>query len=182
VRRYFLKTYASERALQNVRFSVLVVSAHPRRTTVPVSFRTPNEAEAIIRAQAVLAEGLIATEAYAPEEPTPRRREIHSLIEQYLKEAQSRHKRPLRPNTADVRRYILEKFVVDCSIYRVGDITLPKTFLPGFWMQQAPTVNSNLRSSVVLMPVCYGKSFRKRESIGSTWATNCSTFPIMAIL
>jgi len=91
-----------------------------------VSLRTPNEAEAITRAQAILAEGLIAAEAYAPEEPTPRRREIHSLIERYLKEAQSRHKKPLRPNTADVRRYILKKFVADCSIYHVGDITLPK--------------------------------------------------------
>jgi hypothetical protein len=46
-----------------------------------VSLRTPNEAEAITRAQAIPAEGLIAAEAYAPEEPTPRRREIHSLIE-----------------------------------------------------------------------------------------------------
>jgi integrase len=48
------------------------------------------------------------------------------LIERYLKEAQSRHKKPLRPNTADVRRYILKKFVADCSIYHVGDITRPK--------------------------------------------------------
>ena len=42
------------------------------------------------------------------------------------KDAQNRHKKPLRAVTADTRRYILQKFVTDCSINRVSDITLPR--------------------------------------------------------
>lgn len=91
-----------------------------------VTLRTPDEAEAIKRATAVLAEGLLAAEAYTPNEPAPRRREIHGLIDQYLKKAQDRNKKPLRPETADVRRYILKKFVADCAIHQAADITLPK--------------------------------------------------------
>jgi integrase len=91
-----------------------------------VSLRTSDEAEAITRARAILAEGLIASEAYTPSEPAPRRREIHDLINQYLKDAQNRHKKPLRAVTADVHQYILQKFVTDCSISRVGDINLSR--------------------------------------------------------
>jgi integrase len=91
-----------------------------------VSLRTTDEAEAITRAKAILAEGLMVTEQYTRNEPAPRRREIHGLIEQYLKDAQTRHKKPLREVTADVRRHILQKFVSDCSINRVSDITLPR--------------------------------------------------------
>jgi integrase len=91
-----------------------------------VALRTPDAAEAIKRATIVLAEGLIAAAAYTPGEPAPRKREIHGLIEQYLKDAQNRHKKPLRSGTADTRRYVLNKFVVDCSIDRVHDITLPQ--------------------------------------------------------
>jgi integrase len=89
-----------------------------------VSLRTPDEAEAITRARAILAEGLIAAAEYTPNEPAPRRREIHGLIDQYLKEAQNRHKKPLRAGTADTRRYVLNTFVTDCSINQLGDISL----------------------------------------------------------
>lgn len=89
-----------------------------------VSLRTADESEAITRAQAILAEGLIAAEAYTPNEPAPRKREIHSLIERYLEAAQSRNRKPLRAVTADTRRYILRKWVTDCAINRVEDINL----------------------------------------------------------
>jgi integrase len=91
-----------------------------------VSLRTPDEMEAILRAQAILAEGLLAAQQYNPVEPPERKREIHGLIERYLQDSQMRHKKPLRNVTADTRRYILKKFVTDCGIYHVGQITLPK--------------------------------------------------------
>src|ERR1700730_6021177 len=88
-----------------------------------ISLRTADESEAITRAQAILAEGLIAAEAYTPNEPAPRKREIHGLIDQYLEESQSRTKDPLRKVTADTRRYILQKFATDAGIKRASEIT-----------------------------------------------------------
>jgi integrase len=88
-----------------------------------VSLRTEDEGEAITRARAILAEGLIAAEAYTPNEPIPRKREIHGLIDQYLEESQSRTKDALRKVTADTRRYILRKFASDTGINRAGEIT-----------------------------------------------------------
>jgi hypothetical protein len=90
------------------------------------SLKTDDEAEATTRAQAILAEGLIATEAYTQNEPVARKHEIHGLIDLYLKDAQERNKKPLRVETANVRRYILNKFAADCAIHQVSDITLPK--------------------------------------------------------
>jgi integrase len=90
------------------------------------SLKTDDEAEATTRAQAILAEGLIATEAYTPNGPVARKHEIHGMIDLYLKDAQERNKKPLRTETANVRRYILNKFVSDCRIHQVGEITLPK--------------------------------------------------------
>ena len=91
-----------------------------------VSLRTPDEGEAITKAQAILAQGLIAAEEYNPSEAPARSREIHGLIEQYLKHAQARNKKPLRAGTADTHKYILEKWVSDCGISRVGDISVSK--------------------------------------------------------
>ena len=90
------------------------------------SLKTDDEACAITKAQAILAQGLIAAEEYYPSEPPARRREIHGLIDQYLKDAQARNKKPLRAGTADTHKYILEKWVVDCGISRVGDISVSK--------------------------------------------------------
>jgi hypothetical protein len=80
-------------------------------------------AEAIIRARAILAEGLIASEVYVPNESAPRRREIHDLVDLYLEEGQNRLKDSLRKVTADSRRYILKKFVADSAISTAGEIT-----------------------------------------------------------
>jgi integrase len=88
-----------------------------------VALRTPELAEAITRAQAILAEGLIAAEANMPNEPTPRKREIHGLIDEYLETIQKRPKKALRKVTADTRRYILQKFAKDTEINRAGEIT-----------------------------------------------------------
>lgn len=88
-----------------------------------VSLRTADESEAITRARAVAAEGLIAAASYVPNEPAPRKREINSLIEQYLAAAQSRNKKPLRPLTANTRRYVLKQFCSDMGVERVSDIT-----------------------------------------------------------
>jgi integrase len=88
-----------------------------------VALRTPDKTEAVSRAKAILVEGLIAAEAYTPNEPAPRKREIHGLIEQYLEASQNRLKEPLRKVTADSRRYILKKFVADTAISRAGEIT-----------------------------------------------------------
>jgi integrase len=91
-----------------------------------VSLRTDDLDEATARAQEILAKGLMATQAYTPEKPTTRKHEIHGLIERYLQDAQDRNKKPLRVRTANVRRYILNRFVSDCGINQVGEITLPK--------------------------------------------------------
>jgi integrase len=88
-----------------------------------ISLRTPDQVEAIKRAQEILAQGLIAAEAYTPSEPAARKREIHGLIDQYLEESQSRTKEPLRKVTADTRRYILKRFVTDTGINRASEIT-----------------------------------------------------------
>ena len=82
-----------------------------------VALRTADLAEAIIRARAILAEGLVAAEAYTPKEP------FIELIDQYLEEGQGRTKDPLRKVTADTRRYILRRFVSDTGINRAGEIT-----------------------------------------------------------
>jgi integrase len=90
------------------------------------SLKTEDEAEATVKAQAILGEGLIAADSYTPKEPTPRDREIHGLIDRYLEESKKRNKKPLRSVTADTRHYILRKFVSECGIGRVGDISLGK--------------------------------------------------------
>lgn len=54
------------------------------RKRYAVSLKTTNEGEAVTRAQAILAEGLIAAEEYNPLQPPVRKREIHGLIDQYL--------------------------------------------------------------------------------------------------
>jgi integrase len=91
-----------------------------------ISLKTPDEALAITRARAILAEGLIAAEQYSPSELPPRRREIHGLVDKYLADAQGRNRKPLRAVTAETRRYILKKFCSDMGIERVGDITAQK--------------------------------------------------------
>lgn len=93
---------------------------------ISVSLRTPDEPDAIKRASAIKAQGLIAAAAYTPGGIPPRKREVHGVIDQYLKEAQTRHKKPLRPGTAATHRYILNKFVSECGIERIGDITRDK--------------------------------------------------------
>jgi hypothetical protein len=94
-----------------------------QRHAVPL--RTPDEGIAVSRAKAILVEGLIAAADYAPGHSAPRKREIHGLVDLYLKDAQNRHKKALRIVTADNRRYVLNKFITDCSINRVSDVTLP---------------------------------------------------------
>lgn len=91
-----------------------------------VALRTADLAEAITRARAILAEGLVAAEAYRPNESAPRKREIHDLIERYLEQAQSRTKDPLRKVAADSRRYILQKFASDTGVNRASEITAAK--------------------------------------------------------
>ncbi|HET9377793.1 MAG TPA: site-specific integrase [Chthoniobacterales bacterium] len=90
------------------------------------SLKTEDEGLAITRAQAILAEGLSSVETFNPAEPPRRHREIHGLIDQYLVSAQARNKKPLRPGTADTRKYILQKFVKDMAISRVGEINAQK--------------------------------------------------------
>lgn len=48
------------------------------------------------------------------------------MIDKYLEHAVSRDKKPLRKVTAEVRRCILEKFVQDMALSRVGEINAQK--------------------------------------------------------
>ncbi len=48
-----------------------------------------------------------------------------TTITSWALDAQNRHKKALRAGTAVTRRYVLNKFITDCSINRVSDITLP---------------------------------------------------------
>ena len=52
-----------------------------------VSLRTDDLDEATIRAQAILAEGLMTAKAYTPTKSIPEKREITGLIERYLQDA-----------------------------------------------------------------------------------------------
>jgi hypothetical protein len=79
-----------------------------------ISLKTDDEAVAIGKARAILAEGLSS-----PHSQTG----IEHAISQYLREAQERPKKPLRPETAKRRRYILQSFATENGIEFVGQIT-----------------------------------------------------------
>jgi integrase len=79
-----------------------------------VSLKTDDEAVAIVKARAILAEGLGSTNYRDP----------LSAITDYLKAAQERRKKPMRPDTATRNRYILQKFVTDRELQHIGQITL----------------------------------------------------------
>jgi integrase len=102
-----------------------------------------------------LAEGLSSIESFNPVQPLQRQREIHSLIDQYLRDAQNRNKKPLRAETAKVRRYILNKFVKHCGIIQVGDITLPKIEV---WL-------AGLKAEGKAKDTCWGNGQRVRSFV-----------------
>jgi integrase len=79
-----------------------------------VSLKTDDEPTAIIKARAILAEGLF--------EP-PRAQSIEALITQYLRVAQERSKKPLRPETAKRIGYILRSYAKGSQIESVSQIT-----------------------------------------------------------
>jgi hypothetical protein len=102
-----------------------------------------------------LAEGLSSIESFNPVQPLQHQREIHSLIDQYLRDAQNRNKKPLRAETAKVRRYILNKFVKHCGIIQVGDITLPKIEV---WL-------AGLKAEGKAKDTCWGNGQRVRSFV-----------------
>jgi integrase len=79
-----------------------------------VSLKTDDEPTAIVKARAILAEGLF--------EP-PRAQSVEALITQYLRVAQERSKQPLRPDTAKRNGYILRQYASEAKIEFVGQIT-----------------------------------------------------------
>jgi hypothetical protein len=79
-----------------------------------VSLRTGDEAVAIVNARAILAEGLGV--------PGLKFSVDHAITE-YLRVAQERAKKPVRPDTARRQGYILRKFERDAGIECVGQIT-----------------------------------------------------------
>src|SRR4029077_15812792 len=78
-----------------------------------VSLKTDDEAVAITKARAILAEGLSI-----PSHVTS----LDHLITQYLRIAQERTKKPLRPETAKNVGYVLQLFVRETGITSVGEI------------------------------------------------------------
>jgi integrase len=79
-----------------------------------ISLKTDDEAVAISKARAILAEGL-----FHPVGNTS----VETLITQYLRVAQERAKKPLRPEVAKTRGHVLRKYAVDTQIEFVGQIT-----------------------------------------------------------
>jgi integrase len=80
-----------------------------------VSLKTDDEALAITKARAILAEGL--------QLGVPSRLHIDSVITQYLRVAQERTKNPCRPETAKRMGYIIRTYARDMGIEFVGQIT-----------------------------------------------------------
>jgi integrase len=79
-----------------------------------VSLKTEDEAEAITKARAILAEGLIN-----PKQKTA----IERAITDYLQIAQKRARKPMRPETAKTVSFILQSYAKHSGIEYVGNIT-----------------------------------------------------------
>jgi integrase len=84
-----------------------------------VSLQTDDLAEAFSKVKQIQAGALFARWERA--EPT--RTAARKLVKDYVKVAQGRAKKPLRPETAKVRSYILHKFLVDQEIDDIGQIS-----------------------------------------------------------
>lgn len=105
-----------------------------------VSLKTDDEAVAIVKARAILAEGLGSTNYRDP----------LITISEYLKASQERAKKPMRPGTAERQGAVLRKFVVDSGVDHTGQIT-PKMiseWLAGFKRdgRSADTVHTYARA------------------------------------
>jgi len=81
-----------------------------------VSLKTDDEAVAIVKARAILAEGLGSTN----------HRDAFSVVSEYLKEAQERRRKPMRDGTAKKKGAVLYKFISDCEVEQIGDIRSSK--------------------------------------------------------
>jgi integrase len=79
-----------------------------------VSLKTHDEVVAITKARAILAEGLSVPSLVTT---------IDHAITQYLRVAQERAKKPLRPEVAKNRGYVLRSWTKDMGIEFVGQIT-----------------------------------------------------------
>ena len=79
-----------------------------------VSLKTEDEAEAITKARATLAEGLIN-----PKQKTA----IERAITDYLQIAQKRARKPMRPETAKTVSFILQSYAKHSGIEYIGHIT-----------------------------------------------------------
>jgi integrase len=79
-----------------------------------VSLKTEDEAEAIIKARATNVDFLTSLPSKTPNQP---------IVEQYLQEAQDRSKKPLRPETARTKGYILRTFINASGAESVTDLT-----------------------------------------------------------
>ena len=84
-----------------------------------VSLQTDDLAEAFAKVKQIQAGAWYSRWERA--EPT--RTSARKLVEEYLKVAQARAKKPLRLETAKVRSYILHKFLADRGIEDIGQIT-----------------------------------------------------------
>ena len=80
-----------------------------------VSLKTDDEALAITKARAIIAEGLSTA--------IPSCLDVEAIITQYLRVAQERPKKPLRPETAKRIGYILRSYAKGSQIESVGQIT-----------------------------------------------------------
>jgi integrase len=80
-----------------------------------VSLKTDDEAIAITKARAILAEGLFR--------PRQDQGGIEAVISDYLRLAQERPKKPMRPRTAQNVGHLLRRFTGDCGVEFVGQIS-----------------------------------------------------------
>jgi integrase len=87
-----------------------------------VSLKTDDLAEAIQKVKEIRVGAAFPRWDRAKRHTTP----ATKLVEDYLTAAQGRAKKPLRPETAKVRRHILQKFVRDLDIELVSEITHDK--------------------------------------------------------
>jgi integrase len=79
-----------------------------------VSLKTEDEAEAITKARAILAEGLLNP---------PQKTGIERAITEYLEIAKKRARKPMRPETAKTVSFILQSYTKHSGIQYIGHIT-----------------------------------------------------------
>jgi len=88
----------------------------PGGKRVQVGLKTPDEAQAITRARAILAEGVLVK---------PEKTALDLVVNRYVTSAQNRNRKPMRKQTAKEARRVLSTFIAVRNLKYPTDVTIP---------------------------------------------------------